>query len=324
MSAGLGSSAPSLAIVVVSFNTRERTLACLRSAMAEPAGVPTELVLVDNDSGDGSADAVEAEFPDVTVVRSGANLGFARAVNLGVAHTDADFVLLLNPDTVVLPGSLRALIEFARVHPEHGVYGGRTLREDGTLDPSSCWGAPSLWSLSSFALGLSTAFSGSRLFDPESLGRWPRDTVREVPVVTGCLLLIPRATFVELGGMDERFFLYGEDAEFSIRAARHGLRPVIVPAATIIHAVGASTGARGPKMSMVMAGKVTMYRAIWSPARARVAVALTLAGVFLRSRLEGVARRGDRMWTHVWRSRDRWLPGYPEAERTLFGLEVAR
>jgi GT2 family glycosyltransferase len=313
-----------LAIVVVSYNTRERTLACLRSVIAEPAGVPTQIVLVDNDSADGSADAVERELPEVTVLRSGGNLGFARAVNLGVESSDSEYVLLLNPDTVVLPGSLRALLDFAVAHPNHGLYGGRTLREDGTLDPSSCWGAPSLWSLSMFALGLSTAFSGSRLFDPESLGRWQRDTVREVPIVTGCLLLIPREHFVALGGMDARFFLYGEDAEFSLRAARRGLRPVIVPAATIIHAVGASTGARGPKMNMVMAGKVTMLRASWSARRANAGVRLLLAGAYLRSRLEALTRRQDRMWTHVWRSRHRWLPGYPVAEQTLFGLEASR
>ena len=313
-----------LSIIVVSYNTRDRTLACLRSALAEPAGVPTEIVLVDNGSADGSADAVERELPEVTVVRSGGNLGFARAVNLGVEHANSDYVLLLNPDTVVLPGSLRALMAFATANPQHGIYGGRTLREDGTLDPSSCWGAPSLWSLSMFALGLSTAFSGSRLFDPESLGSWPRDTVREVPIVTGCLLLIPRATFHALGGMDARFFLYGEDAEFSLRAARGGLRPVIVPAATIIHAVGASTGARGPKMNMVMAGKVTMLRASWSGRRARAGVRLLLTGAYLRSRLEGLTGRKDRMWTHVWESRQRWLPGYPIAEQTLFGLEAAR
>lgn len=313
-----------LAIIVVSYNTRERTLACLRSALAEPAGVDTQLVLVDNDSADNSAEAVERQLPEVTVVRTGSNLGFARAVNRGVASSDAEFVLLLNPDTIVLPGSLRALLDFARENPRHGVYGGRTLREDGTLDPSSCWGAPSIWSLSMFALGLSTAFSGSRVFDPESLGSWSRDSVREVPIVTGCLLLIPRKQFEAIGRMDERFFLYGEDAEFSLRAARHGLRPVIVPQAEIIHAVGASTGARGPKMNMVMAGKVTMLRASWSPSRAAAGVRLLLAGALLRSGLESITRRRDRMWTHVWRSRQKWLPGYPVAERTLFGLEAAR
>ena len=313
-----------LAIVIVSYNTRERTLACIRSALAEPAGVPTQVIVVDNDSRDGTAEAIESRLPEVTVIRSGGNLGFARAVNLGVAASEAEWVLLLNPDTVVLPGALAALLEFASLHPEHGVYGGRTLREDGSTDPSSCWGAPSLWSLFCFATGLSTAFPHSRAFDPESLGRWNRDTVREVPIVTGCLLLVRRADFDRIGGMDERFFLYGEDAEFSIRAARYGLRPVIVPEATIIHAVGASTGARGPKMNMVMAGKVTMLRTSWPNGRAWVGIWMLLAGVRLRSVLEAAARRDDRMWSHVWASRARWLPGYPVAERTLFGLEPAR
>lgn len=314
----------SLAIVVVSYNTRERTLACLRSALRHPAGVPTEIVLVDNDSADGSADAVETALPGIRVVRSGSNLGFARAVNRGVAESTAEYVLLLNPDTVVLPGSLRALLAFAESHPEHGVYGGRTLREDGSVDPSSCWGAPSLWSLTSFALGLSTAFAGSTVFDPESLGRWPRDTVREVPIVTGCLLLVSRAEFDTVGGMDPRFFLYGEDAEFSLRAARHGLHPVVVPQAEIVHAVGASTGSRGPKMSMVLAGKVTLLRTAWPPAPAWLGVRLLLAGTLLRSVMETATRRRDRIWSRAWRDRRAWLPGYPAAERTLFGLEAAR
>lgn len=314
----------SLAIVIVSYNTRERTLACLRSVIAHPAGVPTEIIVVDNASADGTAEAIERELPGVSVIRSGGNLGFARAVNLGVDYANARYVLLLNPDTIVLPGALLALLAFARAHPEHGIYGGRTLREDGSLDPSSCWGAPTLWSLTSFALGLSTAFAGSRVFDPESLGDWQRDTVREVPIVTGCLLLVPRATFLQIGGMDRRYFLYGEDAEFSLRAARHGLRPVIVPEAQIIHAVGASTGSRGPKMSMVMAGKVTMLRSVWPSFKARIGVGLLVVGVAVRSVLETVTRRQDRMWTHVWRTRAKWLPGYPVAERTLFGLEPTR
>jgi GT2 family glycosyltransferase len=316
--------ATGLAIVIVSYNTRERTLACLRSAIAEPAGLATQIIVVDNDSHDGSAEAIEQQFPDVTVIRAGDNLGFARGVNLGVAASSAEWILLLNPDTVVLPGALSSLLDFGVRHPEHGVYGGRTLREDGSTDPSSCWGAPTMWSLFCFATGLSTALPRNPVFDPESLGHWARDTVREVPIVTGCLLLIRRADFDRIGGMDERFFLYGEDAEFSIRAARHGLRPVIVPEATIVHAVGASTGARGPKMNMVMAGKVTMLRASWPGWRARMGIGLLLAGARLRSWLEAVTRRRDRMWSHVWASRALWMPGYPVAERTLFGREPVR
>jgi N-acetylglucosaminyl-diphospho-decaprenol L-rhamnosyltransferase len=308
-----------VAIVIVSYNTRERTLDCVRSVLAHPPAPATEIVVVDNDSADGSADALELEFPGVTVFRSGDNLGFARAVNLGARASSAEYLLLLNPDTVVLPGALAALLAFAREHPEHGVYGGRTLREDGELDPSSCWGAPTLWSLTCFALGLSTAFAGSPVFDPESLGRWQRDTVREVPVVTGCLLLVSRVDFFSIGGMDERFFLYGEDAEFSLRAARAGMRPVIVPEAAIVHAVGASTGARGRKMTMVLAGKVTLLRSAWSPLRARIGVGVLTAGVLLRAGLETVTRRRDRMWAHAWQHRDEWLPGYPEARELIFG-----
>ena len=101
-------------------------------------------------------------------------------------------MLLLNPDVVVLPGAVDALLAFARQHPEHGVYGGRTLRPDGTTDPSSCWGAMSLWSLTCFAHRPEHPVPPLALFDPESLGRWERDTVREVPIVTGCLLLVAR------------------------------------------------------------------------------------------------------------------------------------
>jgi GT2 family glycosyltransferase len=308
-----------VAVLIVSYNTRERTLACVRSVLAHPPAAATEIVVVDNDSADGSADALELEFPTVRVVRSGGNLGFATAVNLGARLSSADYLLLLNPDTIVLPGALAALLGFARAHPEHGLYGGRTFREDGELDPSSCWGAPTLWSLTCFALGLSTAFAGSPVFDPESLGRWQRDTVRQVPVVTGCLLLVSRGDFERIGGMDERFFLYGEDAEFSLRATRAGMRPVIVPEAAIVHAVGASTGARGRKMTMVLAGKVTLLRSAWSPLRARLGVGLLGAGVLLRTGLETLTRRRDRMWTHAWQHRDEWLPGYPEARELIFG-----
>jgi len=306
-----------LSVIVITYNTREETLACLRSAARNsPAG--TELVVIDNGS-DGTADAVRAEFRDAIVVEAGANLGFARGVNRGVAAAHGQYIVLLNPDTTVLPGALESLIAFARAHPQHGVYGGRTLRPDGCVDPSSCWGAPSLWSLACFASGLSTAFRRSRLFDPESLGRWARDTVREVPIVTGCLLLMRRDEWNILGGMDESFFLYGEDAEFSIRAARHGFRPVIVPAAEIVHTVGGSTSDGGFKMCMVMAGKVTLLRRSWTPARARAGVGLLVAGTALRAALERATARGG-TWSTVWQRRRDWQHGYPAARTALFGL----
>ncbi|UOE44339.1 glycosyltransferase family 2 protein [Agromyces larvae] len=312
-----------VSVIVVSFNTREATLACLASIAASHDGVPLQIVLVDNGSTDGSADAVRAAHPDAVVVDAGGNLGFARGVELGVAHASGDAVLLLNPDTLVLPGSLQRLVDHAEAHPEYGVYGGRTLRPDGTLDPSSCWGAPTLWSLVCFATGLTTAFRGSRVFDPESLGRWQRDSVRTVPIVTGCLLLARRSDWDRIGGMDEAFFLYGEDAEFSMRARRLGYRPVIVPDAVIVHEVGGSSSSSGAKMCLVMAGKATLLRRVRRGPAAALGIVLLQAGAGLRALLERVTRAAEPSWSIVWRRRADWRTGYPEAEPRLLGGEAA-
>src|SRR5204862_7187826 len=122
----------------------------------------------------------------------------------------------------------------------------------GAVDPKSCWGAPTLWSLVCFASGLSTLFPRTRLFDPESLGRWPRDTEQEVDIVTGCLLLTRRNVWDELGGFDERFWVYGEDADFCLRAAGRGWRPAITPRATVVHVVGASSASEYDKKDLVL------------------------------------------------------------------------
>jgi GT2 family glycosyltransferase len=307
---------PRVTVAVVSFNTRAATLACLESVLATGiAGL--QVVVVDNASTDGTPHAIASRFPQIRLVLVAENLGFAKAVNVAASEAEPGYLVLLNPDTIVLPGSLEALLEFALRHPEYRMYGGRTLRSDGSLDPSSCWGSPSLWSLTCYATGLSTAFKGSTVFDPESLGRWQRNSVRTVPVITGCLLLISVHDFQSLGGMDERFFLYGEDAEFSLRARSSGIRPVIVPDALIIHDSGGSTGGGGIKMCMVMAGKATYLRVTWSKRRAGVGVALLQAGSLLRSILERACRRPG-MWSEVWRRRSDWRSGYPAALARLF------
>ena len=278
-----GDRVPELSIVVVNYNTREATSACLRSVLDASPGVDLQLIVVDNGSVDGSVEAFRERFAQVQVIEAGENLGFARGVNLGARAASGAWLLLLNPDTITLPGSLEALLGFARTHPEYGVYGGRTLRPDGAVDPSSCWGAPNLWSLAMFATMASTAFRHSPILDPESLGSWPRDTVREVPIITGCLLLVRTEDWERLGGMDEDYFLYGEDAEFSLRAGRSGLRRVIVPDAVIVHEVGGSSDAGGAKGCMVMAGKVTLLRKTWSPMRAAIGVRLLVVGVVVRA-----------------------------------------
>jgi N-acetylglucosaminyl-diphospho-decaprenol L-rhamnosyltransferase len=312
--------ASSVCIIVVSYNTRGKTLACLESIYAQADAGRVHVIVVDNDSRDGSPEAIRKTFPQADVIDSGSNLGFARAVNLGADHSDQDYLLLLNPDALLLSGSLCALMDFAGAHPQYGIYGGRIVDKNGVTDPSSCWGAPTLWSLACFATGVSTAFPRSRVFNPESLGRWQRNSVREVPVITGCLLLVRRSDFLAVGGMDRRYFLYSEDAEFCLRAKGLGLSSVVVPDAVIRHEGGAASRDNGgSKMCMVMAGKATMLRAVWPPAKAQLGVHLLRSGAGLRAALERVSGRERRMWTEVWERRAAWEDGYPRARMRLFG-----
>jgi GT2 family glycosyltransferase len=258
---------------------------------------------------------VRERFPHVTLHALSDNLGFGRACNLALRGASSDYVLLLNPDTEVLDRAVDRLVGFARDHPEPGVYGGRTLRPDGTVDPSSCWGLPTLGSLVCFATGLSSAFRGHRLLDPESLGRWPRDSVREVGLVTGCLALVSTPLWHRLGGFDERFWLYGEDADFSLRARAAGARPTIVPQAQIVHVVGASSPDFARKKVLVLQGKVTYLDKHW-PRLGAMGRELLRVGVAVRalaSAVSGAARGrpAGQGWGAVWRARAQWLEGWP-------------
>jgi GT2 family glycosyltransferase len=258
---------------------------------------------------------VASEFPAERLLALRENLGFAGGVNRAAEEASGELLLLLNPDMEVHPGAVEALVEFAREHPEHGLIGGRTLDPDGTVNPGSCWGAPSLWSLFCFATLLSTAFKHSRLFDPESLGGWKRDTVREVDIVTGCLLLAPRALWHELGGFDTRFFMYGEDADLSFRARALGYRPAITPDAVVTHEIGVSSATREDKLILLFRGKATLLRKHWRGLRLRLGLLLLKAGVGLRALLAVLGRRTDSRaaaWRQVWRERGDWLAGYPE------------
>lgn len=304
-SCGLATAPPvDVSVVVVSYRTPELLRRCLASLVSGAGGLRHEVIVVDNDPHDGSAAMVAREFPRARLLTSGGNEGFARACNRGARAAGGEFVLLVNSDAVVHAGSIRRLVGFARRHPRGGLYGGRTLTPDGALDPRSCFGRPTPWSAACFALGLSTLFRRSRLFDPESLGRWPRDTEREVGVVSGCLLLAAGSTWRALAGFDPDFHMYSEDVDLSLRARRIGFRPVIVPDAVVTHVGGASSSHRADKMLLVARGKVTLITKHWSAPVAAFGRGCLLAGTALR------ALGGADTWRELWRRRHEWTGGY--------------
>jgi GT2 family glycosyltransferase len=305
---------PDVSILIVTYKCRDEARACLASIYGQEHDLDFESLVLDNASADGTVEMLRAEFPQAQLVALEENIGFAAGVNRLAELATGEFLLLLNPDTVVHPGAIDQILSFARTAPEHGLYGGRTLNPDGTAHPASCWGKPTLWSLTCFATLLSTAFKGSRFFDPESLGSWQRDSVREVDIITGCLLLVRNALWQELGGFDERFFMYGEDADLALRAAALGYRPAITPSAVITHEIGASSATRPDKIVLVYRGKSALLRKHWRSPRRQLGLALLWTGVGLRALVARATRnRGAAAaWRAVWQERHAWLQGYSE------------
>ncbi len=299
-----------VSIVIVSYNTRDLLVRCLHSVADSARDVSIEIIVVDNASADGSAEAARSATPHAQVLAQATNTGFAAACNVGVAAASGTHVLLLNPDTEMRSGCIEALLDCLNRHPDAGIIGGRTVHEDGTLDPHSCWAQPSLWSLVCFATGLSAVFPSTRAFDPESLGSWGRDTEREVGVVTGCLLLCPRTVWDRIGGMPEVYFVYGEDVEFSYRARELGYRPRITPDAEIVHVRGAASSDSSAKWEMMLRGKVSFMRRNWSGWRARFGVALLLFGAGLRAAAVRAHIPVAGPWRQNWSKRRLWIGGW--------------
>jgi GT2 family glycosyltransferase len=299
-----------VSILVVSYNTRELTLDMLRGLPAACAGVSAEIIVVDNDSADGSANAIHAEFPGLTVIRSDTNLGFARAVNLAAAQARGRYLLLVNPDTRADGPFVAELVETADKNPDAGIYGGRTVREDGS-DFLAGYGFPTLWAYFCFATMLSTVARRSAVFNPEELPALDRSQTGPVPAISGCLFMINRELFGLLGGFDPQYFMYCEDADLCLRATRHGAQPMLVPSARVVHLVGRSSSASdrpGPrKVEMLLKGKITFLDKNWSRSRARLGRALLSTGVAVR------ALAGREPWRTVWRTRSAWKNGWPPA-----------
>jgi GT2 family glycosyltransferase len=252
-----------LSILVISYNTRALTLACLRSVYEQTKGLEFELFVLDNASSDGSADAIATEFTDVKLIRSEQNVGFARGNNVLAKECRGCFLLLLNPDTEIHHGAIQKALAFARIQPNASIIGARTFFADGSLNYNSCHGRPTPWSLFCMGAGLSSIFRRSRIFNPESLGGWRRDTIRRVDAVTGCFLLLSRDLWTRLNGFDESFFMYGEDTDLCLRARQIGSPCLICPDATLIHHGGQSEPIRADKMIRLFTAKRQLIFRHW-------------------------------------------------------------
>jgi len=237
-----------LSTVVVTYRSRATVLQCLAALEVDAAGVDHETVVVDNDSGDGVLEGIARDFPQVRGIANRENVGYARAINQGIATTTGEFVLAMNPDCVLEPGSLAALIGHLRAHPRTGVAGPMILDSDGTLQYSARSFPDHLTFLFNRYSLLTRLFPGNRFSRRYLLTDWDHASVREVDWLSGACLMVRRAAIDQVGAMDERFFMFNEDVDWCRRMKLAGWAVTYTPQARVVHHIGASRKKVAPKV----------------------------------------------------------------------------
>jgi GT2 family glycosyltransferase len=220
-----------LSVVIVSYNVRTYLEQCLQSVQKALEGIEGEVFVVDNHSEDDSVAVVRANYPWVKLIESPENVGFARANNIAIRQSEAEYVLLLNPDTVVEEDTLRQALTFMDAHPEAGGAGVMMYNGDGTLAPESRRAVPTPWVSCLKMLGFTKRYYMSHL---------PWDKPSQIEVISGAFCLLRKKALDEVGLLDETFFMYGEDIDLSYRLLKGGWQNWYLPY-SIIHFKGKST-----------------------------------------------------------------------------------
>ena len=232
---------PKLSVIIVSYNVREFLYQCLKSLQRAVKDIPAEIYVVDNASVDGSARMVSREFPDIDLISSEKNLGFARANNLAIRKATGEYIVLLNPDTIVQEDTFSKLIHFADNHEDAGALGCKILNPDGSFSVDSRHSIPSpltaLWKL----LGLNRIFPKSRIFGRYNLTYLDPDDSYPVDAISGSFMMIRRSVITQLGGLDEDYFMYCEDIDYCYRITQSGWKIYYFAGTNIIHYKGEST-----------------------------------------------------------------------------------
>jgi|GEM_PF-489597 len=258
---------PELSILIVGYQAREMTLECLAGVFEHTRDVSFEVVLIDN-GDDGTEQAVAQHYPQVRIVPSQGNIGFGRGNNEAARHALGQYLLLLNPDTLVKDNAIGELFKCAREHPECGAWGGMTFLPDGRRDPSSAQIGPSLL---------------TSLFNVLGLGRYRRGGLvdhatkpEHVAVLTGAFMMVRTDVWRKLEGFDPSFFMYNEEVDLCLRIRRSmGLPIMMTPASRITHLVGAGNAMNPRRLSAMMKSRMHLDRKHHGPLHNFVKGALT-------------------------------------------------
>ena len=229
-----------LSVVIVNYNVSHYLLQCVDSLSHALRGTDSEVIVVDNHSRDNSVTLLRQYHPEVRIVENLHNLGFAKANNIAIRQSRGEYVLLLNPDTIVSESVVKGVISFLDSHPDAGSAGVRMLNADGTVAPESRRGVPTPMTAFYKLSGLCGMFPNSRRFGRYYLGHLPWDSPQQIEVVSGAFCMLRTSVLKKVGLLDEDYFMYGEDIDLSYRILKSGATNWYVPE-TILHYKGEST-----------------------------------------------------------------------------------
>lgn len=244
-----------LSVILVNWNAGAKLLSTLDALYQALAALPeSEVILVDNASTDGSAQAAAQKFPTLTAICNSANLGFGAANNLGFAQAQGHYILLVNSDLQMTSTALQSMLAFMETHPRAGMCGPRVLESDGaTISPWCARRDPHPWDVFCEYAFLMRLFPNQRLFARYVMGEWDHISNREVDALTGACLLVRREVIEQIGGFDEQFFMYGEDLDWCRRIRRIDWQVWYVASAEVYHEGAHSTrqvGDHGSRWSL--------------------------------------------------------------------------
>lgn len=289
-----------LAVIIVSYNTQELLDNCLASVYkaAKPKG-GLQVIVVDNNSKDGSAGLVKDKYPQAVLIKNKQNVGFAKANNQGVALSDAKYVLFLNSDTVIRQYSLVKPLKYLKNHQHVGAITIRLYLQDGSIDFDNHRGFPDPWTSFCKLFGLSAIFPNSTLFNNYHLGYKKLNRIHAIPVAAGSFLMLPTKLFVDLGGWDESYFFYGEDIDLCYRIGQAGYKIIYYPKVSTLHLRGASSGLRKESAKIASSTKENrlkvarasteawkiFYKKFYSDKYPKILTWLVLTGIALKGNL---------------------------------------
>lgn len=251
-----------LSIVIISFNTKDLTIDCIRSIEKTVRKSSYEIIIVDNDSHDDSVDAIsKLNFSHLKLIKNKINYGFSKANNIGVKKSSGRYVLFLNSDTVVHEGTLDGMVDFMDQNSQAGASTCFLRMPNGKLDDAAHRGFPTPWRALAHFTGLSKIFKSSKLFAGYSLGYMDLSKTHEIEALAGAFMLVRREAGEEVGWWDEDFFFYGEDLDFCYKLKEKGWKIYFVPEFEILHYKGVSGGLKKDSKKMSPATREIKLRA---------------------------------------------------------------